>query len=554
MGQKKYTVLHHDDTHFLMQHPNGSNFKVSKRNLDPRTAAEIQKMSEGGDVEPTYDTTSDVSDGSDRNIASESSSTPFYPTQDGRAPVSRMELPVSSQIASGDGSGEVPTVAPQAPAFERDKPMGEEGAPSSSVSTNKPFYPTPTGEAPQPREPAANSTPVSAGQAKGQSSSADGSGLYDFEKQQLKGVRDEAAIKAKQGLEDAAVYGTLAKDLKSSHDEFVTKLKRNDERSEKLFQEAMDSKIDPNRYWENKSTGGKISAAIGIALAGIGGGMGGQGGNMALDVINKAIDRDIDAQKANLSNKNSLLSKNLEMTHNLESAVAMTRADHLAIAAAQVAKIAGTNAGPLAQALSTQLQGQLKEHYKTINTGLAQSDAQMHFIKEMDKAAASGVQFNPSDVIRYKVPEKHIEKAHEELDRVQKFNDRSENIMRLFDEAAKENTAIKTGGGLLRTPPAVAALNVELESLAKDKDGRVNEMVLKDMKKNAPGSFNFEGTIQEKRKNMNRMLQEGSQSSLLDSYHVPYRKAPTEAPAERVTKDGKIALFDRSTKKFLGYK
>lgn len=60
------------------------------------------------------------------------------------------------------------------------------------------------------------------------------------------------------------------------------------------------AKIDPNRMWTNKSVGDKILASIAIALGGIGAGLTG-GKNTALELLQREIDRDIEAQKLNIS-------------------------------------------------------------------------------------------------------------------------------------------------------------------------------------------------------------------------------------------------------------
>ncbi len=56
--------------------------------------------------------------------------------------------------------------------------------------------------------------------------------------------------------------------------------------------------IDPERFWNNASTGRKVMAGIGLLLSGIGSGLTGQK-NMAMETINKLIDNDIKAQKLN---------------------------------------------------------------------------------------------------------------------------------------------------------------------------------------------------------------------------------------------------------------
>lgn len=61
--------------------------------------------------------------------------------------------------------------------------------------------------------------------------------------------------------------------------------------------------VDPNRFFNNLSTGDKIVGALAIAIGGIAGGMNGTGKNSAMDIIDNAINRDIEAQKTDLEKK-----------------------------------------------------------------------------------------------------------------------------------------------------------------------------------------------------------------------------------------------------------
>ena len=56
--------------------------------------------------------------------------------------------------------------------------------------------------------------------------------------------------------------------------------------------------IDPDRFWNDKSTGQKVMATIGLILGGIGSGLTGQP-NAALQVLQNQIDKDIESQKLN---------------------------------------------------------------------------------------------------------------------------------------------------------------------------------------------------------------------------------------------------------------
>jgi chemotaxis protein histidine kinase CheA len=64
--------------------------------------------------------------------------------------------------------------------------------------------------------------------------------------------------------------------------------------------------IDPNRFWNSKSTGEKIVASIGLILAGAGAGLSGQP-NQAIQLLQKQIDNDIESQK--LTNEQKLAKK-----------------------------------------------------------------------------------------------------------------------------------------------------------------------------------------------------------------------------------------------------
>lgn len=60
--------------------------------------------------------------------------------------------------------------------------------------------------------------------------------------------------------------------------------------------------IDPGKFWQERSTGNTIGAALVIAFGAVGQALAG-GKNLGLDAIEKAIDRDLDAQEKNLGKK-----------------------------------------------------------------------------------------------------------------------------------------------------------------------------------------------------------------------------------------------------------
>lgn len=80
-------------------------------------------------------------------------------------------------------------------------------------------------------------------------------------------------------------------DLKKHTDDFSDYLKTNP--------------INPNAYLDNKGTAGKISTGLGLLLSGAGSGLAHQS-NLAMDFLNKQIDRSIDAQKSNADQQKTI--------------------------------------------------------------------------------------------------------------------------------------------------------------------------------------------------------------------------------------------------------
>ena len=77
------------------------------------------------------------------------------------------------------------------------------------------------------------------------------------------------------------------------------------------YQAAVDdfksAKIDPNRFWSTRTDGQKVSAMVGLILGGLGSGLTGQP-NAAMQLLERAIDRDFEAQRADMGKKANLVS------------------------------------------------------------------------------------------------------------------------------------------------------------------------------------------------------------------------------------------------------
>lgn len=101
--------------------------------------------------------------------------------------------------------------------------------------------------------------------------------------------------------------------------------------SNKVAQDVANQHLDYNRYLGNMSTGSKIATGIGLMLSGMGAGLTGQP-NLAYNMLQKNIDRDIEQQKDQLGQKKTLLEANLQKFHNINIAMDVTRSQMNAIA------------------------------------------------------------------------------------------------------------------------------------------------------------------------------------------------------------------------------
>lgn len=130
----------------------------------------------------------------------------------------------------------------------------------------------------------------------------------------------------------------------------------------------IDTTVDPGRFWASRSTGGKITGIIGLALGALG--TGPDGINKAAQMMERAIDRDLEAQKAEHTIR---LQKGKAAIDAAQSAYAMERqrfgddnaaaaaakADAYALVQNQLAKIQAGSMGPAAAAAAAELLGVL---------------------------------------------------------------------------------------------------------------------------------------------------------------------------------------------------
>lgn len=133
---------------------------------------------------------------------------------------------------------------------------------------------------------------------------------------------------AQQELDNAKALEDRRADYERQRDEIQG-------RAENLANDVASGRLDPNRLWSKLDTGQRLGNAISLILGGIGSALAG-GPNQALQVIEGAIDRDIESQKDERSRKEGLLQFHIQQGRDLTQAYTLAKADMLDIAAGKM--------------------------------------------------------------------------------------------------------------------------------------------------------------------------------------------------------------------------
>jgi hypothetical protein len=191
------------------------------------------------------------------------------------------------------------------------------------------------------------------------------------------GTLQQAQASADAAAQQAQVYEQQMKELQLN--EIARKAKADAVMNDinKIQNDVMTQKIDPTRVWSNMSTGNRVLAGISIFLGGVAGGMQGTE-NRALGIIQDAVNKDIDAQKADMGKKQNMLSLNMAKYNNINDAAAATKAQLLSITQAQInqsaAKMGSKQALAAAQVANGQIDLQKAQLVSQISTSQAAAE------------------------------------------------------------------------------------------------------------------------------------------------------------------------------------
>lgn len=336
--------------------------------------------------------------------------------------------------------------------------------------------------------------------------------------EQIAGIAGEAAARGKMGKQQADAEAKHIEDQQSNAANYQDQFKRLQDERDNLLHDFQNEHIDPEHYMANRSTGQKVSSAIGLILGGIGAGLTG-GPNPAMEMLKLHINNDIEAQKANLGKKQSLLSENLKQFGNLRDATDMTRLMSGDIVAHQLQMAAQKAQSPIEASRAMQAIAQIK-------AGLAPVQQQLAMRQALMSSQQSGKsKMDPAMLIPQMVPKEHQKEAYKEIQVAQNTHHMAKNIMEAFEQAAKDVTGMGRITSHIKDPRSIGALHQHMQPTFADLEGTVRQAAMDNTFHNiTPSPYDTEADIQTKRKALQEYMQSKMSAPIAKSSGIDLSK------------------------------
>lgn len=318
----RYSLIHEHDDHFQIHDAqDNTHFKMAKKTLHPATQIKVMKLkkfAEGGDVDADEEVpvTSTSSEATAEPPAAPDLAAPIVPTQ----------------AMLGQPTGTAPPPEWHAPLLPADPLQPQAQAPQNAEGPTV----APDSQGPQPYA------------MPGMEEMAQGLKTQAGAQQQMANAQQDAI---RQNQQQMAVHEAQYQDS----------LKRVEGEQAVFQKQLQDGKIDPRRFFHNQNTGQRVGTAIAMILGGIGAGLS-HGPNLAMQMIDKAVDQDIESQKSELGKTQNLLGLNMQKYHNLQTAEAATRLHYNTVLGMQLQAAQSKATNGIAQGALQMKLGELKHN------------------------------------------------------------------------------------------------------------------------------------------------------------------------------------------------
>lgn len=309
MNLKDFSLMKEDAENYTVGHPKGKSMVIPKRGLSTQAQELISKLKKHQNfAEGTPEGTEEIP--YDKLIAEKEAQEVPYGTAGVSQPKAPVAAPASpAAVSSSSDEAPVPIDLPDHPALQKGTPAYAELKPAENEAEQLAAHESqqPSSNSPQL---APNTTP-GLEEAKGEIKSA-------------LSTQKEAARKEQKAFQEVIPKIEALTPAPELQKKFQA-------RDDLLQQSAADKTIDPNRLYKNMDTGSKIASGLAMILGGIGAGLTG-GPNLAAQQINRAIERDIDAQRNDQSKAMNLWKMNREAYRDDQQATLATQNQLLGLA------------------------------------------------------------------------------------------------------------------------------------------------------------------------------------------------------------------------------
>lgn len=336
--------------------------------------------------------------------------------------------------------------------------------------------------------------------------------------------KDEAAALGAKGQAESDALTANSDTLKSANEKMGDFFKQSQQdlwnqnvENQNLAEGIANQKIDPKNYVHNMGTLNKVGTAIALAVGGIGAGLT-HSPNLAYESLQKSIANDIEAQKDNLNTKKSLLADNLKKYGDMRAATTATMMQMNSMAQGQIAATTAQYGAKASLANSQYMGAQLKNQNMMLGNQLQQQVLDQKIKQHL--AGGDVANDNPLDYVKYVVPPAEQAKVATEIGDAAHVAKNHDKLMDLWDQAAKEQTVLKTGAGFLRTSPAITAITALADPIIHDQDGRVTPEVKKDFGNLLPSTGSLDSTMKTRRDAFESYLNNKANAPIAKTYGI----------------------------------
>jgi hypothetical protein len=515
---KKFKKIQHTQSTTTLQHPDGHKIKVAHAGLDEKTKKQLGELpmhyAHGGQVLDDETSKGAIKPANiDRPDGGWGSIT-------GKAEGGMIEQQPGDDYKGHYADGSIPQ-GPSAPmdAIPQQDPNAWSG--SAGVTPNNGA----SGDFGMPNSEPTNGGPTNIALPNmqqqpqmgmpGMGQSTSGLGM------QMQGIKQQANAEGALGKQQAAIEQEHQKHIQQIAIDTQANAAKIDQDTAGIIADMRNGHINPSHYMDSKSSLGKVSTAIGLILGGIGGGLTHQE-NPALKFLMSNIEKDVEAQKANMSNKNTLLAALEKQYGNRQDALKMLHSVYLADTESKLKEAAAKSADPIAQARALQASGPILQAIQANHQDVA-----------FRQAIAQGVNngMDPALAVVHLVPKEHQNEVFHEIEKAKAIKENGTNILGAFDSATKDNTVLGTIGRAGRDSASETNFMNLMMPILKDKEGRINETEIKMMHNFVPKPGEGAAKIAEKRQGLVKFLQDAGSGQVSLGHGIDLSKFKSTSPS-----------------------